>query len=82
MHEMLEPEVRVIVTKAMAIRAMVVVMAMVMGRPMVRSIPWIHMSSRGICLVYPKGINLRHLVTMSIGLIRLGQKTEFKNYSL
>ena len=36
MHKMLGPKVRVVVTKAMAIRAMVVVvMVMVVGRPMV-----------------------------------------------
>ena len=79
MHKMLGPEVRVVVTKAMAIRAMVVVMVMVMGRPMVEPMPWMPMSSRGIRLVSLKGINQDHLVIMSIGLTRLSQKTKFRN---
>ena len=38
-HKMLGPEVRVIITKAMAIRAMVMVMAMFMGRPVLEPKP-------------------------------------------
>ena len=48
MHKMLGPEVRVVVTKAVAIRAMVVVMVMVVGRPVVKPMLWMPMSSRGI----------------------------------
>ena len=48
MHKMLGPKVRVMVTKAMAIRAMVMVMVMVMGRPLVEPMPWMPMSSRGV----------------------------------
>ena len=44
MLKMLRPKVRVIAIKAIAIRAVV----MVMGRPVVRPIPWMPMSSRGI----------------------------------
>ena len=36
MHEMPGPEVRVMVTKAMAIRAIVMVMIGIVGRPMVK----------------------------------------------
>ena len=48
MPKMLRPKVRAIATKAMAIRAMAMFMVMVMGRPMVGSIPYIPMISRGI----------------------------------
>ena len=47
-HKMPGLEVRVMATKAMAIRAVVIVLVMVMGRPVVELIPWIPMSSRGI----------------------------------
>ena len=40
------------------------------------------MSSRGIQLVSLKQINQDPLVIMSIGLMRLSQKTEFRNCSL
>ena len=43
-HKMLGPEVRIMVTKAMAIRAVVVVMVMVMGRLVVEPMPWMPMS--------------------------------------
>ena len=69
-------------TKAMAIRAVVMVMVVVMGRPIAEPMPWIPMRSRGIRLVSLKEINQHHLVIMSIGLIRLIQKTEFRNCSL
>ena len=77
MHKMPMPKVRVVVTKAMTIRAVVMVMVMVviMGRSVVEPMPWMPMSSRGIQLVS------LHLVIMSIGLIRLSQKTEFRNCS-
>ena len=81
-HKIPGPKVRVMATKAMAIRAMVMVMVVVMGRPMVEPMLWMPMSSRGIRLVSFKGINQDHLVIMSIGLIRLSQKTEFRNCSL
>ena len=70
MHIILGPKVRVVVTKAMAIRAVVVVMVMVMGRPMVKPMLWMPMSSRGIRLVPLKLINQDHLVIKSIGLMR------------
>ena len=57
MHRMPGPEVRVMVTKAMAIRAVVIVLVMVMGRPMIEPMPWLPMSNMGICLVSLKGIN-------------------------
>ena len=84
MHKMLGPEVRVTFAKAMATRAMVMVMVIfvVVGRPMVESMPWMSMSSRGIQLVSLKWINRDHLVIMSIGLLRLGKKAEFRNCSL
>ena len=56
-YKMLGPEVRVVVTKAMAIRLMVVVMVMVMGRPMVKPMLWIPMNNRGMRLVSLKGSN-------------------------
>ena len=66
MHKMLGPKVRVVVTKAMAIRAMVMGIVMVMGRPVVEPMPRMPMSSRGIGLVSLKGINQDHLVIISI----------------
>ena len=48
MHIMLVPEVRVIATKAVAIRVIVMVMVVIMGRPMVGPMPWMPMSTRGI----------------------------------
>ena len=70
------------VTKAMAIRAMVMLMVMVMGRPVVEAMPWIPMSSRVMRLISLKRINQGHLVIMSIGLMRLSQKAKLKNCSL
>ena len=75
-------KVRVMVTKAMAIRAVIVVLVIIMGRPIVEPMLWIPMSSRGIQLASLKGIRQDHLVIMSIGLTRLIQKTEFRNCSL
>ena len=63
---MLGPKVRVVVIKAVAIRAMVVVMVMVVGRLMVEPLPWMPMSSRGIRLVPLKGINQDHLVIIPL----------------
>ena len=71
MPKMLGPKVRVMATKAVAIRAVVVVMFVVVARPVVEPIPWIPMSSRGIRLVSLKRINQDHLVIMTIGLTRL-----------
>ena len=82
MHKMPGPEVRVMLTKAVAIRAMVVVMVVVVGRPIVEPLPWMPINSRVIKLVSLKGINQDHLVIISIGLMRLSQKIEFKNCSL
>ena len=82
MHKMPGPEVRVVVTKTMVIRAMVLLMVMVVSRPVVEPMPWMPMSSRGIRLVSLKGINQDHLVIISIGLMRLIYKTEFRNCSM
>ena len=41
-------EVRVMATKAVAIKVVVMVMIMVMGRPMVGPMLWMPMSSKGI----------------------------------
>ena len=60
-------------SKAVSFKAMVVVMVVVIGRPMVGPIPWMPISNRGIQLVSLKVIKQGHLVTMSIGL-RLRQK--------
>ena len=65
--------------KAVVIRAMVVVMAVVIGRPVIKPMPWMPMSSRGIWLVSFNGINQDHLVIMSSGLMRLSQKIKFRN---
>ena len=75
MHKMPGSKVRVVATKAVAIRAMVMVMVVVVvvGRPMVEPMLWMPMSGRGIRLVSLKGINQDHLVIMSIGLMRLSQ---------
>ena len=70
-HKMLGPTFRVVITKAVAIRAVVVVMVMVVGRPMVKPMPWMPMSSGGFRLVSLKGINQNYLVIMSIGLMKL-----------
>ena len=51
MPKMLGPRVKVVATKAMAIKAVVEVMVMVMGRPMVGPMPWMPVSSRGIYLI-------------------------------
>ena len=53
MHKILGPKVRVIVTKAVAIRAVIMDMVIVMGRPVVEPMPWMPMSGRGIQL--PQG---------------------------
>ena len=79
MPKMPGPKVRVVATKAVAIRAMVRVGIADVGRPMVEPMPWMPMSSRGIQLVSLKGINQDHLVIKYIGLIRLSQKTDFRN---
>ena len=79
MHKTPGPKVRVVATNSMAIRAMVVVMIIVMGRPMVWHMPWMPMSSRGTRFISLKGINQGLLVIISIGLMRLGQKIELRN---
>ena len=57
MHKMPGPEVRVIVTNIVAIRAVVIIIVVVVGRPMVKPMPRMPMSSGGIRLVSFKGIN-------------------------
>ena len=74
MHGMQGPEVRVVPAKAMTIRAVLIVVVIVMGRPMVRSMPRMLMSGRGTPLVSLKGIKQGHLVIISIRLMRLSQK--------
>ena len=73
MHKMPGPKVSVMATEAVAIRAMVIVIVVVMSRPMVEPMLWMPMSGRGIRLVSLKGINQDHLAIMSIGLTRLSQ---------
>ena len=46
--KVLGPKVRAVATKAMAIQAMVLVIVIDMGRPVVRPMPWMPMGSRGI----------------------------------
>ena len=77
---MLGSKVRVMAIKAVAIRAMVMVIVIVMCRPMVVPMPWMPMSSRGICFVCLKGINQSHLFSISIELTRLSQIIEFRNF--
>ena len=79
---MLVPKVRVVVTKAAAIKTVVIAMVGVMGRAKVRPIPWMPVSSRCIQLIPLKGSNQGHLVIMSIGFMRFSQKNEFNNCSL
>ena len=57
MPKMLGPEARVLVTKAMAIRAVVIVMVLVIGNPVIGPMPWMPMSSKGIQLISLQGIN-------------------------
>ena len=45
MHKILEPKVRIVTTKAMVIKVMVVAMVGVMSRPVVGPMPWISMSN-------------------------------------
>ena len=74
MYKMLGPKIRVVVTKAVAIRAMVMVMVVVMvvvvGRPVVEPMLWMLISSRGTWLVSLKGINQDHLVMISAAMMR------------
>ena len=71
LYKMLGPEVRVMASKAIAIRAIVVVMVVVVGWPVVQPMPWMPKSNKGIQLISLKGINQDHLVIISIGLTRL-----------
>ena len=87
MHNMPEPKVSIVatkamVTKAMAIKTMVLVILVVMGSLLVGPMPLMPMSSRGIYLISLKGINQSYLVIMSIRLMRLSQKTAFRYFSL
>ena len=82
MPRMPGPKVRVVATKAVATKAIVVATVGVIGKPVVGPMPSIPMSSRGIRLISLKGINQGYLVIMSMGLMRLSQKTKFKKCSL
>ena len=57
MPKMLEPRIRVVAAKAVAIKAMVVAIIGVIGRPLVDPMLWMPMSSRGIRLISLWGIN-------------------------
>ena len=81
MHNMLGPKFRVMAAKSVAIKVVVVAMVGVMGRLMVRLIPWIHIS-RGIQLMLFGRINQVYMVIVSIELMWFSQKTEFRNCSL
>ena len=48
MPNLLGPEVRIVAPKAMAITAIVVAMVGVMGRPIIKPMTWMPMSSRDI----------------------------------
>ena len=67
---------------AMAIKAMVVAMVRVMGRPMVEPMPWIPMISRGMSLISIRGINQSpfgyHTYLADGALL----KNKYKNFSL
>ena len=78
MHKMPGLEVKVMNTKAVVIRVVVIVMVMVVDGLMLR----MPRNSRGFQLISLKGINQSYLVIMSIGLINFSQNTEFKNCSL
>ena len=69
MHKMPGPKVRIMATKSVDIRA--IVMVVVMGRPVVRHMSWMPMSSRFIQLISLKGISQVHLVIIFIGLRRI-----------
>ena len=64
-------EVRLVTPKAIPIKAEVVAIVRVMGRPMLRPISWIPTRSRGIQPISLKGINQGHLIIISLGLISL-----------
>ena len=64
MYKMPWPKVRVVATKVVAIRAVVVVLVVVMGRLMVEPMLWMPMSSKDILLVSLKRINQDHLIIM------------------
>ena len=57
MLKTLGPKVRVMATKAMAIKVMIVVMIVIMVRPMIGPMTWMPISSRVIHLISLKGIN-------------------------
>ena len=48
MHKIPGPEIRAMATRSMALKDMVMAMFGVMGNLVVRPIPWMPMSSRGI----------------------------------
>ena len=79
MPKMLGLEVRVVVPKVVAIKAVVVALLKVICRPMVGLMPWIPISNRGIRCISLKGINQSHLVIILIKLMRLTQKNQFKH---
>ena len=74
MHKVLRPKVGVMATKAIVIKAMVMVMFGVMGQPAVGPKLCMPISSRGIQCISLKGINQGHMVIISIGQMRLSQE--------
>ena len=61
MPKMQGPKARVITTKAMATRTMVLALLGVMGRSMVGPMPWMPMRHRGMQLISLKAINQAHI---------------------
>ena len=76
---MLGPQVKVMATNAEVIKTMVIAMVGVMNRPMLGHMSWMPTSSSGIQFILLKGIHQVYWAIISIGLIRLSQKTESKN---
>ena len=66
----------------MAIKAMVLAMVDVIGRPLVWPMLWMPMSSRGIQVISLKGINYGHMIIVCNRLTELSQETKFGNCSL
>ena len=71
MPKMPRLKVRVKATKSMAIEDIVMLMVIVVSRPIVGTMIWMNINSRGIQLISLKGISQGHLVIMSIGLTML-----------
>ena len=77
--KILGPKVRMVATKTVALKVMVVVVVGFIGRPMFGPMPWMPMISRCIQLMLLREINQVYLVIILIGLMKTSQKVEFKN---